>query len=35
MINNFKEPIKKIIRKPIKKETFWEKFDKIIHQLLF
>ena len=34
IINNFTEPIKKT--KPVKpKETFWEKFDRIIHIVLF
>lgn len=36
MIHNFKEPIKKIIKKPVEKKTltFWDKFDKIINIIL-
>jgi len=34
-MNNFKEPIKKVIIKKIKKERFWETFDKYLHFILF
>lgn len=33
-INNFKEPIKKIIKPKNKTKEFWITFDKIIHQIL-
>jgi len=34
-MNNFKEPIKKVLIKKIKKKEFWEAFDKYIHLILF